>query len=87
MVTFSIINASFLKKIEIKMDKAKAQLIYYEEKLKVIDLVIKINNKSHRITKKIHNYDKEKIDYNNIVRSIRANWIALMDADLLRKIN
>ncbi len=87
IILFAICQAKWFNKIEIELDKASAHLIYFEKKKKILDLVINVKGEKIRITKKINTIDKTKIDYESITKSIRANWIAVLDADFLRKLN
>ena len=87
MILCAITKTFWLKKFEIKLEKALVHLIYYKSRKKIIDLILNIKSNKIRITKKIHSLDYENIDYDSIAKSVRANWIHALDADSLRKIN
>lgn len=87
IILYAITRAWNFKEFKIKLDKSKVHLIYYESKTKIIDLIIKIDKESIRITKKINEINTDKIDYDNLAISVRANWIAMMDGEALRKIS
>lgn len=87
MILYAITKTFWLKKFEIKLEKASVHLIYYKSQKKIIDLILNIKSNKIRITKKIHSLDYNNIDYENIAISVRANWIHLLDAECLRKIN
>lgn len=87
IILFAISQAEWSNKIEIELEKSSVHLIYFEKKKKILDLIIKIKGENIRITKKINSIDNTKIDYDSIVLSVRANWIAMLDAEFLRKLN
>lgn len=70
------------KKIILINEDSQANFIYYKHKTHYID----IKNNSERITKKIKKIDYNKINYNKIHTSIRANIAHWLDAIFLRKL-
>lgn len=86
IILYAISSAAIFKKFEIKFSKSTVNLTYYNKKTKIIDLTIKINKETLRITKKINEVNNDSIDLENMALSIRANWIATMDAETLRSI-
>jgi hypothetical protein len=72
MLLNAITKAAFYKKVIVKFEKSSTNLVYYNKKIKRIDLIIKIN-KNIRITKKINEIDKNSVNYQNLIQSLRAN--------------
>jgi hypothetical protein len=75
------------KDILIKSHDSKTNLIYYKLTPKNFDLIITVENKKKRITKKYFQMDQSKPDYNKIFQSIRANIVHYADGLLVRDIN
>jgi hypothetical protein len=87
LILYAITQAHWFNQFEITIQGGSAHLIYYKSKKKVIDLLINFKNDTIRITKKIDIPNKEEIDYESLAISVRANWIAVLDAECLRLIN
>ena len=77
------------KQITISSNDGETNLIYYKLISKSFDLIIDVPGKNikKRVTKKYKEIDKLNIDYKKTARSIRANWIHYIDAQLIRDIN
>nr|QCU82597.1 hypothetical protein [Pseudourostyla cristata] len=86
MLLYGLSKSNLFDNLLIEYDNSKTNLIYYKKKSKIIDLIISNDSIKKRITKKV-NVISNEIDNNNIYRSLRANWIASMDADVLISIN
>jgi hypothetical protein len=86
MLLYAITKAFWSNECKIELEKSNVHLVYYKSQKKIIDLTIKIKNNKIRIVKKINLLDYENIDYENLIISVRANWIAVLDAECLRMI-
>lgn len=86
MILNALTKLGLYNKININFEYSCVNLIYYNKKVKRIDLILRFNEEI-RITKKINQLDLESIDYQSIIQSIRANWIAVLDAYFLIRIN
>jgi hypothetical protein len=87
IILYAITQAHWLKDFHVTIKNGKAHLIYYKSKKKVIDLTIKVRKNTIRITKTINTIDKSTPDLESMTLSIRANWMAILDAECLRDIN
>jgi hypothetical protein len=72
MILHAITKALISNKIRIELENSCADLIYFKKKIKRIDIILKLD-KNIRITKKINEIDKNEIDIQNILQSLRAN--------------
>lgn len=87
IILYAISKVFWFKNLEIKIGKSFVHLIYFKHKSKILDLTIKFDKETIRITKKINEINKEEIDFENIAISVRANWIAMMDGNTLRSLH
>jgi hypothetical protein len=87
ILLYAIATVFHKKNLKINVKNGCAHLIYYKAGHKKIDLIVKINKKNIRITKNINSIDKNTPDFESMIISVRANWIALMDGECLRSIN
>jgi hypothetical protein len=68
-------------------EKDSTNLTYFKTKTKYFDFIVKFRNAKHRISKKISEIDKNKVDMVKTLNAAKPNIVHFVDALLAREIN